>query len=686
MRIVGEDYPGSVRWVASRATSRAGSVADSYINPERLMDDIARLYASRDRVITSLTALDCAAIAAGTPIRSTSARERFMDLGMRLRDIEATARQAWQGEVAAAGGYKPALRPILVKAGECDARGLKNLLAKDGKHIDATEYDELLSILEGAIVKAREAGIEDYAASLFTNLDANTLNRLVRDAANIKYLNADDKLLVQHLGDIVAELRDLFSVVVKAPDLQTRFPQFWSHLETMDPSVVLALLQTGRGWNPEGPLLKGVNPNLLTMIADRVLTPEVRAQNDPNFATANYWRKPMVLQLLREDQLSGGRALSLFLSAPQYDAAGFATVSRHLDALTETSFIDFAGAFRLNTDRENAIRADLLKTYFTNVFDEGSKADVLQAASLLELVIANTSKLPDLSKPMRAALAVGFAGMMTHPETQVDLMDCASDGSGTGRNDIDASKISWLHPRVDIDGDCMGKFIQSIAEEPKAVKTLAAAFGPAIAISARVAQGLPSGAHLPEGLGFIYGSMLRKFDSDAEAKRAFFDGLGLGLTVLFATAGGLAGGPSTSMIAGALGSGILQNITSLVDMEPKNNLDLPMTTDGVRNFFKCAYVLASYKWLKGETKKAIEERLKEEPLKGELPPRLAIVDGMLQIANTKKMSGSNQRRIASLIANGASAEPKGIQGSDQKAIDFFFDRASEATRRARENS
>ena len=37
---------------------------DSYINPERLMDDLVRLYASRDRVMISLTALDCAAIAA----------------------------------------------------------------------------------------------------------------------------------------------------------------------------------------------------------------------------------------------------------------------------------------------------------------------------------------------------------------------------------------------------------------------------------------------------------------------------------------------------------------------------------------------------------------------------------------------------------------------------------------------
>ena len=684
MRITGEDYPGAVRVVPTKAPSRAANGADSYINPERLMDDLARLYASRDRVMLTLTALDCAAVAAGTPIRSTSARERFWDLGLRLRDIEAVARQAWQSEVAAAGGYNPALRSILVKAGECDARGLKTLLSKERNTLDATEYKELLAVLEGAIVKAREAGIEEYAASLFTNLDANTLNRLVRDAANIKYLNADDKLLVLRLGDIVAELRDLFSVVVKAPDFQTRFPKFWSHLETMDPSVVLGLLQTGRGWNPEGPLLKGVNPNLLTMIADRVLTPEVRAQNDPNFATANFWRKPMVLQLLREDQLSGGRALSLFLSAPKYDAAGFATVSRHLDALTETSFVDLAGAFRLNTDRENANRADLLKTHFTNVFDKGSKADVLQAASLLELVIANTSKLADLSNPMRAALAVGFAGMMTHQETRDMLLLRAKIGSGTGQSDVGDAKVSWHIPGLDIDGTRLGKFLECLADEPKAVKTIAAAFGPTIASTAQAAKQLPSGANLPGGLGFIYGSMLRKFDADANAKRAFFDGLGLGLTILFASAGGLTLGLGAAVTVGALGSGVLQNITSLVDIEPKNSLGLPMDDGGIREFFTCAYVMAGYKWLSQASRTEIENRIFNEY--GELKPKTVTIEEMSKIWNRKGASSAELRRLKVLMIDGVTFEPNGEPPEDALKIEFFINRAGESTNKARKEA
>ena len=302
------------------------------------MDDLAKLYASRDRVMISLTALDCAALAAGTPIRSTSARERFMDLGMRLRDIDAIARKAWQDEVAAAGGYNPKLRPILIKAGECDARGLKTLLSKDGKHIDATEYEELLSVLEGAIVKAREAGIEEYAASLFANLDPNTLKLLVDDAPKFAHNNANDKALVQRLGDVLAELRDLFAVVAQVPDLVTRFPKFWARTQTMETTTLLALLQTGRGSPIDGPLLKGVNPDLLVRIADRVFVSEPsREPGRP--ALSDVWTKPLTLRLLREDQLSGGKAFSLFLSSPTFNDAGFVTVSQRLAAFLDNSSI-----------------------------------------------------------------------------------------------------------------------------------------------------------------------------------------------------------------------------------------------------------------------------------------------------------------------------------------------------------
>ena len=213
MRIIGEGYSGAVRVSTARVNSTVPSkpkgAVDSFINPERLLDDLAELRAARDRVMLALSVLDRASTAAGTPIRSTSAREQFSYLDQRLRSVESDARQAWQGELAAAGGYKPPLRPILVKAGRGDAHFFETLLAKDGNHLDARECDELLAVLESAIVKAREAGIEEYAASLFANLDTNTLHRLVSDNAKFSY-KYGDKLLGQHLGDVMAELRDLF--------------------------------------------------------------------------------------------------------------------------------------------------------------------------------------------------------------------------------------------------------------------------------------------------------------------------------------------------------------------------------------------------------------------------------------------------------------------------------------------
>lgn len=650
------------------------------------MDDLTILYAARDRVMLSLTALDCAAIAAGTPIRSTSARERFVDLGTRLREVDEIARKAWQDELGAAGGYKPALRPILVKAGQCDARGLKTLVHKDGNHIDATEYDELLAVLEGAIVQAREAGIEDYAASLFANLDEKTLKILVNDAANSQYLHAGDKALVQRLGDVLAQLRGLFAVVVKHPDLETRFPEFWKRVETMNPTAILNLLQTGKAWNPDGPLLKGTNTKLLVKIADQVLSPAKQSQSDPDFATATFWRKPMALRLLREDQLSGGKAFSLYLSSPNFDVTGFDTVSRRLNELVEASELAFSGAITQKTDEDLALRAALLRTHFTNAFDKGSTADVLQATSLLEIMIAKTSNPSGLSKAMREALAVGFAGMMTHPETRDDLLVCARGGSGTGQTNLQDAKVSWNTPTLDIDGNRLRKFIQCLADEPNAVKIIAAAIGPTIASTARAAQGLPSGARLPEGIGFIYGSMLSKFDADAKAKRAFFDGLGLGLTVLFATAGGLATGPGGGMAFGALGSGVLQNITTLVDVEPKNKLGIPMTEEGMREYFQCAYIMASYKWLSEKTKSAVSLKLSAKSENWVSRPILTIVNGMLQVANADKMTPQDLKRVQKLIVQASTKEPNGIESANQKAINFFFDRTSEAASYARDHS
>jgi hypothetical protein len=111
---------------------RSTTPPTSYINPERLMDDVGELYAAHERVFKSLDALDAAARYAGTPIRSGSPRERFTHLFGVIREVETTARKAWQDELIAAGGTSRPLRLALEKAAKNDALYVTKLLSKDG--------------------------------------------------------------------------------------------------------------------------------------------------------------------------------------------------------------------------------------------------------------------------------------------------------------------------------------------------------------------------------------------------------------------------------------------------------------------------------------------------------------------------------------------------------------------------
>jgi hypothetical protein len=83
-------------------------------------------------VFKSLDALDAAARYAGTPIRSGSPRERFTHLFGVIREVETTARKAWQDELIAAGGTNRPLRLALEKAAKNDALYVTKLLSKDG--------------------------------------------------------------------------------------------------------------------------------------------------------------------------------------------------------------------------------------------------------------------------------------------------------------------------------------------------------------------------------------------------------------------------------------------------------------------------------------------------------------------------------------------------------------------------
>jgi hypothetical protein len=118
------------------AQLRATTPPTSYINPERLMDDVGELYAAHQRVFKSLDALDAAARYAGTPIRSGSPRERFTHLLGVIREVETTARKAWQDELIAAGGTDRSLHLALKKGAKNDTLYVTQLLTKQGETSD----------------------------------------------------------------------------------------------------------------------------------------------------------------------------------------------------------------------------------------------------------------------------------------------------------------------------------------------------------------------------------------------------------------------------------------------------------------------------------------------------------------------------------------------------------------------
>ena len=77
------------------------------------MDEVAQLYAARDRVFGALDVLDAASRNAGTPIRSGSPRERFTHLFGVIREVETTARKTWQEELIASRGADLSLSKAL---------------------------------------------------------------------------------------------------------------------------------------------------------------------------------------------------------------------------------------------------------------------------------------------------------------------------------------------------------------------------------------------------------------------------------------------------------------------------------------------------------------------------------------------------------------------------------------------
>ena len=124
------------------STTRVANPPTSYINPERLMDDVAELYAARDRVFGALDALDAASRNAGTPIRSGSPRESFTHLFGVIREVETTVRKTWQEELNASGGADLSLSKALTVGAKIDALYVSKLTRKDAENSRAPNAND----------------------------------------------------------------------------------------------------------------------------------------------------------------------------------------------------------------------------------------------------------------------------------------------------------------------------------------------------------------------------------------------------------------------------------------------------------------------------------------------------------------------------------------------------------------
>ena len=179
----------------------------------------------------------------------------------------------------------------------------------------------------------------------------------------------------------------------------------------------------------------------------------------------------------------------------------------------------------------------------------------------------------------------------------------------------------------------------------------------------------PRSPALMEGAGFILGSILKKFDHDAGGRRSLLDGISAWLTAGFATVGALAGGPVSSMAAGALGSGLLQTIASLVEAEPSNGAGLPTDELAMRNYFRTLYAVASFRWLQPNTQLKILSEIENQSYSG-VKPQVAIVSGVLTITNVHQMTPEDVQRVFGRIGRATSGGLGAVESDDQAITDF----------------
>ncbi len=596
-----------------RATSpvlaRTPVAARNYVNVEKLLEDVVRFHALRDVILLGLDDLDLASVRACKPIRSMPARGSMVHLLTVIRDAEAMARKIWQEEVAASGVVTPRLAGLLVKAAAADAQTVQRLVKRDGKSLNDAEYDELLNVLDGAVVDPDRGGlgVAEYARAFVDGLDPKLLQRLLvelREALSPAYQGTGKQLRAEK---VLHELRMLFACVLSGSAAEV--PGLVAHLDGLSvESLNLLLLPEPAPWK-----LARISDVWLGRIAVRILSDGASLHSTvADFGGDQLLPSPRmtVLRLLAESQTHGGRALADYLKPLSLNERDMNLASnRMLALLSPNSFFDkgSTGLRHASLDEE-ALAAEVVKKHFLSEFGSTDSARVAAAGEALELVINGIGSLNAVTKPMTQSLAWAFSGLMTHPLINQQLLASVSKVRGT-----DNAWKAGNNDGFDPGNDQLFAFLGLLATDAGGTRIVAGSIGPMITSTAKLFNRLPTRETLAEGAGYILGAMQAQVDRDNASRRNLVEGLAMSATVLAASAGGLVGGPTGATATGFLGSGIVDFLAAKLSSD-RYPAGVAFGTKEVEDYFKQVYVLAAFQWLDEATKAKVVSALKADSM------------------------------------------------------------------------
>jgi hypothetical protein len=536
--------------------------------------------------------------------------------------------------------------------------------------LETSEYQQLLGVLLTATTKAKSADLDDFSIDFFRAFRPKDLGKLIGELVDESGDFRPPSEKRSKAKQLLEHLEYLFGVALHKETSTGRRPEWASYIKQLDPSCLNGLLQGEHKADAK------ISSASLAFLAGLAL-PNPHAMY--GFAPVRFDGQPTrslrltVLDLLSNDQDSGGRALKLYLAPKDRSDPSMLVASEKLLALLTPARLH-DGPFRPgSSEAEDLAAAKLVERYFLRAFDGGLETEADLAGEVLELAIANTAQLKDTPAAMIRALATGFAGAMIDPAVGSDLLRAAANGSGDerGRADLLHLPTQGFDPN-DLD---LSDFIVRMLSDRQATGQIVAALGPMVAAQGKLSNSLPANSNLMDGVGFLMGPALKKFGQSSDYRRVIHDAVGVGLTVAFTPIEG-ASMPASGVAAGARGPGVLQSISTMTKTESKTSLK-----DHKRSavhYLQLVYVSASFRWLEPTVKEQILQQLKRSNSQGTAPKAQITVaeNGDLRIANIAVLTEDRLRDLADALVTGAT-KPQDNATEGQLSIDRF---AAEATK------